>query len=67
MKDTNDSINLKTNIGTELTDKELAVRWWNRLSDNIQNEYIIKEFPELIMEDLDTDTVHWIWLKKQQL
>ena len=52
-------IKIKSENGIQLTDRELAVRWWGRLSTEE------KELPKYGIEDIDYETMYWIWLKQQ--
>jgi hypothetical protein len=60
-------INIKSDAGVQLTDRELSVRWWNRLSyeekQNILNTYL----PSQKVSDMNYETMYWVWLKKQKL
>lgn len=60
-------IEMKMKNGIELTDRELAVRWWNRLSaeekQNILNEYL----PKHTIDSMTYENMYWLWLKQQTL
>jgi len=60
-------IKIKSEIGVQLTDRELSVRWWGRLSveekQSILNEYL----PSYNIGMMDYESVYWVWLKQQKL
>jgi len=60
-------INIKTNIGVQLTDPELSVRWWGRLSDEEKQNILNIYLPSFNIGDVNYETMYWIWLKKQKL
>lgn len=60
-------IKIKSDIGVQLTDQELAVRWWGRLTidekKNILNSYL----PSCSVDNMTYENMYWVWLKKQKL
>ncbi len=60
-------IKMKSDIGVQLTDRELAVRWWDRLSNKEQRDYLNQHLPSFSIGEIDYETQYWIWLKKQTL
>jgi hypothetical protein len=60
-------IKLKSDIGVQLTDRELAVRWWDGLSNEEQQNYLSQYLPSFSIDKVDYETQYWIWLKKQTL
>ena len=60
-------IKMKSDIGVQLTDRELAVRWWDRLSNQEQRDYLNQHLPSFSIDEIDYETQYWIWLKKQTL
>lgn len=62
-----DLIKLKMDTGVQLTDRELAVRWWRRLSTE-EKENLLKTFlPTFSVNNVSYETQYWIWLKQQKL
>jgi hypothetical protein len=58
-------IKIKSENGIQLTDRELAVRWWGRLSTE-EKESLLKTFlPTFSIDKVDYETQYWIWLKQQ--
>jgi hypothetical protein len=61
-------IKIKSQTGAQLTDRELSVRWWGRLSVDekraILNEYSLHD---ISIMDSDSESVYWVWLKQQKL
>lgn len=62
---TENLIKIKSDAGVQLTDRELAVRWWGRLSTTEQEEVISNS--NLTIRPIDYDTMYWLWLKKQKI
>jgi hypothetical protein len=60
-------IDIKTKSGIQLTDPELAVRWWGRLSDEEKQLYLNTYLPSYEINEVDYETMYYIWLKKQEL
>lgn len=65
---TENLIKIKSDAGVQLTDRELAVRWWGRLSTTEQEEVISNsKLTKLTIREIDYDTMYWLWLKKQNI
>lgn len=62
---TENLIKIKSDAGVQLTDRELAVRWWGRLSTTEQEEVLSNS--KLTIRPIDYDTMYWLWLKKQKI
>jgi len=58
---------LKTENGIELSDPELAVRWWGRLDANKKTELLDKYLPDFKIEDMNHQDILWLWKKQQKL
>jgi hypothetical protein len=58
---------LKTENGIQLSDPELAVRWWGRLEDNEKQELLDKYLPNFDSQKMDHNDIYWLWLKQQKL
>lgn len=56
---------LKKNM--ELTDKELAVRWWGRRTTQEQYELLNKYLGRSNFNNLSSDDKYWIWKQNQEL
>jgi hypothetical protein len=50
-------------VGIELTDYELAVRWWFRLSDKEKRALLLVYLPD--GDSTNYDTAFYIWSKRQ--
>ena len=60
-------IKIKSDIGVQLTDRELSVRWWGRLSVE-EKRAILKEYlPSYDIGNMNNEYVYWVWLKQQKL
>lgn len=60
-------IKIKMEAGVQLTDRELAVRWWERCSTE-EKESLLKTFlPTFSIDKVNYETQYWIWLKQQKL
>lgn len=62
---TENLIKIKSDAGVQLTDRELAVRWWGRLSTTEQEEVLTNS--SIVIRPIDYDTMYWLWLKKQKI
>lgn len=51
----------------ELTDRELAVRWFNRKSTSEKEQEIKKAGLAIKIENLTDSDKEWIWRKQQSL
>lgn len=51
----------------ELTDRELALRWWNRLSIKEKDFYMEKYLPSFTEKNLTNAEIFWVWGKQQAL
>jgi hypothetical protein len=57
-------IKIKSENGIQLTDRELAVRWWGRLSTE-EKESVLNTYLPNYSNDVNYETMYWIWLKQQ--
>lgn len=62
-----DLIKLKTDIGVQLTDRELSVRWWGRLSTKEKENLLETFLPTFSVDNINYETQYWIWRKQQIL
>lgn len=58
---------LKTENGIELSDPELAVRWWGRKNDEEKQELLNKYLPDFKIDDMNHQDIYWLWKKQQKL
>jgi len=58
---------LKTEKGIELSDPELAVRWWGRLESEKKQELLNKYLPDFKMDKMNHQDIYWLWKKQQKL
>ena len=58
-------IKIKSESGFQLTDRELSVRWWGRLSVEEKQHMMEKYIPTHSIGVMDYETIYWVWLKKQ--
>jgi hypothetical protein len=67
MKSVKELIEIKTNAGIQLTDRELAIRWYSRLS-NEEKVALLEEYLPSFKSDLLTDeNKYWLFLAQQKL
>ena len=60
-------IKLKSENGFELTDRELAVKWWSALSDETKVAVLETYAPGLLNNNVSYENMYWLWLKQQTL
>jgi hypothetical protein len=58
-------IKIKSDAGVQLTDRELAIRWWGRLSTTEQEE-VLSNSNMVIRPIDDYDIMYWLWLNQQK-
>jgi hypothetical protein len=58
---------IKTNEGIQLSDPELAVRWWGRLEDKEKQELLNTHLPNFDSEKMNHNDIYWLWKKQQKL
>lgn len=51
----------------ELTDKEIAVRWWDRRNTQEQYELLNKYLWRNDFNNLSNDDKYWIWKQNQTI
>jgi hypothetical protein len=59
-------IKIKSDAGVQLTDRELAIRWWGRLSTTEQEE-VLSNSNMVIRPIIDYDIMYWLWLNQQKI
>lgn len=60
-------IKIKSQTGVQLTDRELSVRWWGRLSVEEKRDILKKCLPSHDIGIMDYESIYQLWLKKQTL
>jgi hypothetical protein len=60
-------IKIKSENGIQLTDRELAVRWWGRRSEEEKKVLLETYLPSYEISSVTYETMYWIWLKQQKL
>jgi len=60
-------IKIKSDIGVQLTDRELSVRWWGRLSVEEKQVILDEHLPSHNIGMMNYESVYWVWLKQQKL
>ena len=60
-------IKIKSDIGVQLTDRELSVRWWSRLSVEEKGAILKEYLPSHDIGIMDYESIYWVWLKQQKL
>jgi hypothetical protein len=58
---------LKTENGVELSDPELAVRWWGRRDEKEKQELLNKYLPDFNINNMNHQDIFWLWKKQQKL
>jgi hypothetical protein len=66
MKSTQELIEIKSKSGVQLTDRELAIRWYGRLSDAEKLALLEEYIPSFSPEALTDENKYWLWLKQQR-
>ena len=60
-------IKIKSQAGAQLTDRELSVRWWGRLSVEEKQDKLKEYLPSHSIGIMDYESIYWVWLKQQKL
>jgi hypothetical protein len=60
-------IKIKSENGIQLTDRELAVRWWGRCSEEEKKVLLETYLASYEVSSVNYETMYWIWLKQQKL
>lgn len=67
MKSTQELMEIKSQAGIQLTDRELAIRWYHRLSGVEKLTLLDKYIPSFSPDELSDENKYWLWLKQQKL
>jgi len=60
-------IKIKSENGIQLTDRELAVRWWGRRSEEEKKVLLETYLASQEVRSVNYEAMYWIWLKQQKL
>jgi hypothetical protein len=58
---------LKTENGIELSDPELAVRWWGRKNEEEKQDLLDKYLPNFKIDKMNHQDILWLWKEQQKL
>lgn len=64
---TTNSKMLNEENGVQLSDPELAVRWWSRREPSEKQELLNKYLPQHSSDEMSSQDIYWLWLKQQKL
>ena len=59
-------IKIKSYMGVQLTNLELAVIWWGRLSVKEKQTILKEHLPSYDIGNMNNEYVYWVWLKQQE-
>ena len=59
-------IKIKSYMGVQLTNLELAVIWWGRLSVKEKRTILKEHLPSYDIGNMNNEYVYWVWLKQQE-
>jgi hypothetical protein len=61
MKSVKELIDIKVNAGVQLTDRELAVRWYSRLTNEENLALLEKYLPSFTSNELTDENKYWLF------
>jgi hypothetical protein len=67
MKSTKELIDIKVNAGVQLTDRELAIRWYSRLTNEEKVALLEEHLPSFTPDVLTDENKYWLFLAQQKL
>jgi hypothetical protein len=67
IEEMNELIKIKSQTGVELSDRELSVRWWGRLSVDEKRAILNEYLPLHDISIMDNESVYLVWLKQQKI
>jgi hypothetical protein len=67
MKTIEELIKIKRDAGIQLTDPELAIRWYNRLEASKKESIVAEYLPSFKPYDLSNEDKYWLWRAQQKL
>jgi hypothetical protein len=67
MKTVEELIKIKSNAGVQLTDPELAIRWYNRLEPSEKESIVSEYLPSYRPDELSNEDKYWLWRAQQKL
>jgi hypothetical protein len=59
-------IKIKSYMGVQLTNLELAVIWWGRLSVKQKRTILKEHLSSYDIGNMNNEYVYWVWLKQQE-
>jgi hypothetical protein len=57
----------KNESGAQLTNFELAIIWWGRLSVGEKQAILKEHLPSYGIGNMNNEYVYWVWLKQQSI
>jgi hypothetical protein len=60
-------IKIKSRAGVQLTDPELAIRWYNRLEPSEKESIVAEYLPSYRPDELSNEDKYWLWRAQQKL
>ena len=57
----------KRESGVQLTNFELALRWWDGLSVKEKGAILKEHLPSYGIGNMNNEYVYWVWLKQQSV
>ena len=67
MKSAKELIDIKVNAGVQLTDRELAIRWYSRVNSEENLALLEEYFPSFTPDVLTDENKYWLFLAQQKL
>jgi hypothetical protein len=58
---------IKSEGGVQLSDPELAVRWWSRKEPSEKQDFLDKYLPQHKSDRMSPQDIYWLWKKQQKL
>jgi hypothetical protein len=53
--------------GIELSDPELAIRWWGRKNEEEKQDLLDEYLPDFKIDEMNRRDIFWLWKKQQKL
>jgi hypothetical protein len=67
MKSVKELIDVKANAGVQLTDRELAIRWYSRITEDTKLALLGEYLPSFTPSELTDENKYWLFLAQQKL
>jgi hypothetical protein len=58
---------LNAESGIQLSDPELAVRWWSRKESSEKQDLLNQYLPKHKINNISPQDIYWLWKKQQKL